>query len=60
MSEQSLELLVAEQLVSSLKQEVEEIGATLSDYDIDSFSDMLDDFNHVVTQHIKQLLKQST
>jgi len=50
---------VASRMVTSLSQEAESIGAELGDYEIDSFSDKLDDFSMEVQNAIERKLPGS-
>ena len=60
MSEKLLQLAakVADVIVEEMKLEAAEVGETLSDYDIDSFADSLDDFSYAVQKRIERQLNR--
>ena len=47
---------IAKHLVVDMRAEAATMGLELSDYDIDSFCDNLDDVTHEITRHIETLL----
>ncbi len=49
---------VADRMVLAMTQEAESIGGLLSDYDVDSFCDQIDDFSVDVTSAIKRRLPE--
>lgn len=57
LSDKELYETVADRLVDRMKQEAEEEGLELSDYDIDSFYEELDSFGMDVTNAIVRKLK---
>ena len=49
---------VAERLMSYLKDEADDIGAELSDYDVSSLEDRLDGFNRCVELQLKEMFTE--
>lgn len=58
LSARELTETVASRMVDELTQEAESMGDSLSDYDIDSFSDKLDDFSMDVQRAIEKSLSE--
>ena len=58
LSARELTETVAGRMVDELTQEAESMGDSLSDYDIDSFSDKLDDFSMDVQRAIEKSLSE--